>query len=308
MYMNVSIITINYNSSEYTIKLVNSILNKVSKNITYEIIITDNASERDDYNNLITKLPNDKRIKLLKSTKNTGFAGGNMNGFKSSSGKYLLFINNDCEFRNDIIQPSIYFMKNNKSVGLITGKVCGTNGKYTGSHKLFPCLSKSLFGTGFSRMLQKNKFVSPKKSVHKAIKVQVVTGAFMFFDRNVFEDINGFNTQFFLYCEEEDISKRVWDAGKNVYMIPEPLVVHAHGGSTDSSHDIANEYYISYKKLIFIHYNIFYASIMLLLMYLNILGKIVRLKARLSLVKLALLGFPERCSLRYKQKKNNSDS
>lgn len=300
--MNVSIITINYNSSEYTIKLVNSILNKVSKNITYEIIITDNASESDDYNNLITKLPNDKKIKLLKSTKNTGFSGGNMNGFKNSSGKYLLFINNDCECMNDIIEPLINFIEKDKSIGLLTGKVVGNDGKYGSSHCLFPCLSKNIFGTGMSRLLNKNKFVSPKKPVIKPIKVEVVSGAFMFFDRNVFEDINGFNTQFFLYCEEEDISKRVWDSGKNVYMIPEPVVVHAHGGSTDSSQDIANEYYISYKKLIFIHYNIFYASIMMLLMYLNILGKILRLRARLSLVKLALLGFPERCSLRYKQK------
>ena len=62
--MNVSIITINYNSSEYTIKLVNSILNKVSKNITYEIIITDNASESDDYNNLITKLEDVLKSKI----------------------------------------------------------------------------------------------------------------------------------------------------------------------------------------------------------------------------------------------------
>ena len=46
--MEVSIITINYNSSEYTINLVKSILAKVSSEIEYEIIITDNASENDD--------------------------------------------------------------------------------------------------------------------------------------------------------------------------------------------------------------------------------------------------------------------
>lgn len=300
--MEVSIITINYNSSEYTINLVKSILAKVSSEIEYEIIITDNASENDDYKNLIEKVPRDERIKIEKNNINTGFAGGNMNGFNNSSGKYLLFINNDCECLNDIIQPSIYFMKNNKSVGLITGKVCGTDGKYTGTHKLFPCLSKSLFGTGISRMLQKNKFVSPKDSVHEAIKVQVVTGAFMFFDRDIFKSIGGFDISFFLDCEEEDISKRVWNAGKDVYMIPEPRVIHEHGGSKDSSHDIANEYYISYKKLIYKHYGFFYSRTMMMFMYLKILSKILRLQARPSLVKLALMGFPEKLSLRYKQK------
>ena len=42
--MQVSIITINYNSSIYTIELVRSILEKINPAIKYEVIITDNAS------------------------------------------------------------------------------------------------------------------------------------------------------------------------------------------------------------------------------------------------------------------------
>tara|TARA_B100001059_G_C17760937_1_gene542786 strand:+ start:319 stop:1230 length:912 start_codon:yes stop_codon:yes gene_type:complete len=300
--MQVSIITINYNSSEYTIKLVKSIFDKVSSNIEYEIIITDNQSKNDDYKNLVENLPIDSRVKVLRSNINTGFAGGNMNGYLESCGKYLLFINNDCECLNDILHPLVTFIKNNNSVGLLTGKVHGKDGKYAGSHCLFPCLSKSIFGTEMCRFLNKNKFVSPKKPVTKPIKVEVVSGAFMFFDRDVFKSISGFDTDFFLDCEEEDISKRVWNAGKEVYMNPEAKIFHVHGGSKDSGHDIANEYYISYKKLIYKHYGFFYSRIMMMLMYLNILGKVVRLKARPSLVKLALMGFPEKRSLRYKQK------
>ena len=47
--MQVSIITINYNSSSFTIKLVESIFKNVSKLIDYEIIITDNSSKISDY-------------------------------------------------------------------------------------------------------------------------------------------------------------------------------------------------------------------------------------------------------------------
>ena len=43
------------------------------------------------------------------------------------------------------------------------------------------------------------------------MKVQVVTGAFMFFRRDVFIEVDGLDKRFFLYCEEEDVSKRVWD-------------------------------------------------------------------------------------------------
>ena len=300
--MQVSIITINYNSSLFTIKLVESIFKNVSKLIDYEIIITDNSSRDRDYDNLVKKLPRDERIKLFRNKINNGFSGGNMDGYEKSNGKYLLFINNDCQCINDVIKPLIAFMECNNNVGLLTGKVRGVDGRYTGTHKLFPSLSKSLFGTRFTRILLKGKFISPKKSIKKPTRVQVVTGAFMFFSKKVFEDIDGFDRKFFLDCEEEDISKRVWDMGKEVYMLPEPEIIHEHGGSKKENEiELRNEFYISYKKLMFKHYSKPYSILMLLLMSLKIFRYFILGKCKYDTVKLALKGFPEECSLRYKQ-------
>ena len=267
--MKVSIITINYNSSSYTIKLVESLLRYISDEIEYEIIITDNASSNKDYKYLTANIPEDNRIKIFRSNINTGFAEGNMKGYNKSSGEYLLFINNDCICMNDIVKPLIRYMEQDESAGLLTGKIYGLDGKYTGTHKLFPSLSKSIFGSKFARMLNNNKFISPKTQVNKPILVDVVSGALMFFRRDIFETIDGFDKVFFLDCEEEDISKRVWNLGKKVYMIPEPEVTHAHGGSKDDSLDLRNEYYISYKKLIFKHYGLVYSSLMMIFVYLQ---------------------------------------
>ena len=300
--MQVSFITINYNSSSFTIKLVNSILENVSELYDYEIIITDNSSDGNEYQNLINNLPKNEKIKLYRNKVNNGFSGGNMDGYKESNGKYLLFINNDCQCKNDVIKPLIEYIENNNNVGLLTGKVRGIDGKYSSSHKLFPSLSKNLFGTRFARFFLKDKFISPKKAITKPTKVQVVSGAFMFFSRDVFENINGFDKKFFLYCEEEDISKRVWDFGKDVYMLPEPEIVHEHGGSmNDDSNDLKTEYYISYKKLIYKHYKKPYAVLMLLMTYLKLFKLFITGKGNASLFKAALMGFPERYSLRYKQ-------
>ena len=300
--MQVSIITINYNSSLFTIKLVESVFKHIGKIIDYEIIITDNASKDRDYENLVKKLPRDERIKLFRNKVNNGFSGGNMDGYEKSKGKYLLFINNDCQCMNDVISPLIEFMKSNDNVGLLTGKVRGLDGRYTGTHKLFPSLSKSLFGTRFARILSKEKFISPKRSIKKPTRVQVVTGAFMFFSKEVFEDIDGFDRKFFLDCEEEDISKRVWDIGKEVYMLPKPEIVHEHGGSKkENEMELRNEFYISYKKLMFKHYSKPYSILMLLLISLKIFRYFIVGKCKYDTVKLALKGFPEECSLRYKQ-------
>ena len=301
--MKVSIITINYNSSEFTIKLIKSILTNVNSLSDYEIIVIDNASYEHEYKILNSPLLiNDSRIKVYRNKVNNGFSGGNMDGYNKSSGEYLLFINNDCECKNDVLQPLIKFMQNNDKVGLLTGKVIGLDGKYTGTHKLFPSLSRSLLGNESVRWISKNKFISPKERIIKPTKVQVVTGAFMFFRRSIFEKINGFDTQFFLYCEEEDISKRVWDYGKDVYMLPEPEIIHEHGGSQkENLLGLRNEFYISYKKLMFKHYSKPYSILMLLLTSLKIFKYFILGRCKYDTVKLALKGFPEECSLRYKQ-------
>ncbi len=300
--MQVSIITINYNSSIFTIKLVESIFKNVSELIDYEIIITDNASKDSDYKNLVKALPRDGKIKLYRNKVNNGFSGGNMDGYEKSNGKYLLFINNDCQCMNDVISPLIKFIESNNNVGLLTGKVRGVDGRYTGTHKLFPSLSKSLFGTRFARSLLKDKFISPKSSIKKPTRVQVVTGAFMFFSREVFNDIDGFDRKFFLDCEEEDISKRVWDIGKEVYMLPEPEIIHEHGGSKKENEiELSNEFYISYKKLLYKHYSKPYSILMLVLISLKIFRYFIFGKCKYDTVRLALKGFPEECSLRYKQ-------
>ena len=301
--MKVSIITINYNSSKFTIKLVRSILANINSLSDYEIIIIDNASYEHEYKMLNSPLlPNDSRIKVYRNKVNNGFSGGNMDGYNKSSGEYLLFINNDCECKNDVLQPLIRYMQNNDKAGLLTGKVIGLDGKYTGTHKLFPSLSRSLFGNEFVRWISKNKFISPKEKIIKPTKVEVVTGAFMFFRRSLFEKINGFDTQFFLYCEEEDISKRVWGYGKEVFMLPEPEVIHEHGGSTkENVLGLRNEFFISYKKLMFKHYSKPYSIVMLLLISLKIFKYFFSGRCKYDTVKLAFKGFPEEYSLRYKQ-------
>ena len=124
----------------------------------------------------------------------------------------------------------------------------------------------------------------------------------MFFRRHVFIEIDGFDKRFFLDCEEEDISKRVWDSGRYVYFIPEPEIIHEHGGSkSPDDKNLRNEYYISYKKLIFKHYSVFYSLLMMSMVYLKILKNLFLGKVDRELLLLALKGFPEKSSLRYRQ-------
>jgi len=49
--------------------------------------------------------------------------------------------------------------------------------------------------------------------------------------RDVFERINGFDQNMFMYFEDKDLCKRVGDAGWKVIYYPDTTVVHLLGGS-----------------------------------------------------------------------------
>jgi len=267
----VSFISINYNSADYTIELIKSI--KKYTTITYEIIIIDNDSNKADYNKLKDFTDNQDKITLLRNPLNSGFASANMKAVQSAKGEYFFFINNDTKLLNDTAKILKEFMDTHKKTGLATAKIFDEKQKFHSSYKLFPSLTKELLGNSVDRFF--NHFPSNKTELHEATPVSVVSGSCMFFRREVFQEIDGFDTKFFLYCEEEDISKRVWENGNEVYFVPQAHIFHKGGASNDTTkkYELLREYYISYKYLIHKHFKVPKSSLLILLMYFKIIRR-----------------------------------
>jgi len=251
----VSFITINYNSSVYTIELIKSIEKYTSLKTMYEIIIVDNASDNSDYIKLKEYANANKRVQLIKNEENEGFSAGNMLGAEYASGKYFLFINNDTELLNDVSFYMVNYLERNSAIALATSKVKNQYGSFASSYKLFPSLTKQLLGNSMARKFSKENFPSNKIELTEPTLVEVVSGACMFFRASDFRDIGGFDKSFFLYCEEEDLSKRVWNYGKKVVFLPEAEILHHSGGSSTKSFEMEREYYISYHILLKKHFN-----------------------------------------------------
>ena len=299
--VDLSFITINYNSSEYTIELIKSIENFTT--LSYEIIVVDNASEEQDFQALQNFILQHENIKLVKNRINSGFASGNMLGVNYACGEYYFFINNDTQLLNDAGSILKAYLDKNEKVALATAQVNDENGNYASTHKIFPSVVKELFGNSAARKL--NKFPSNKVRLEEPTAVEVISGSCMFFRASVFCEIGGFDTQFFLYCEEEDISKRVWLYGHEVCFLPDAKIIHHSGGSTEKSLPILKEYYISYKHLIFKHFGILQAYILMFLVTLKLFRRSFKSKQGIKLFLFALRGFANKESLRYKQKVQN---
>lgn len=298
--IDISFITINYNSSKYTIELIKSIVKYT--NLKFEIIIVDNASNEDDFNSLSKFTEDNENIILVKNKINSGFASGNMLGVNFASGKYYFFINNDTKLLNNCADIFNMYLNKNLNISLATARIMDENGNYSSSYSLFPSIIKELFGNFIARKISKYNFPSNKIKLNNPSLVEVVSGSCMFFRASEFSKIGGFDTTFFLYCEEEDISKRIWDNGGKVIFLPEAEIFHKTGGSTDQSSDILQEYYISYNHLIFKHCNTFEAFILIFLQIFKLFRRSFKRKNGFRLFLLSLNGFRNKSSLKYKQK------
>ena len=84
----ISVIIVNYNTSQLTYECVQSIFKYEDKN-TLEIVIVDNASKKIDYDNLLTMFLNVSNVKIERSKINLGFGGGNMLGMQHTTGNFL---------------------------------------------------------------------------------------------------------------------------------------------------------------------------------------------------------------------------
>ncbi|MDD4136246.1 MAG: glycosyltransferase, partial [Candidatus Shapirobacteria bacterium] len=110
---NTSLIIVNYNSSQNTNKLLLSLKKYFYLGIN-EIIIIDNNSK--DIKNLNT---NDSRVKLIKNSKNFGFAKAVNQGIKESKNNFLILLNPDTIIINGNVLKTIKLIKDDKNIGVI---------------------------------------------------------------------------------------------------------------------------------------------------------------------------------------------
>lgn len=301
MKFNVSVILINYNSSDYTISCVESIVEETSQRLNYNIIVVDNNSDYSDYKKLevLDRFP---QVKTIRSKINLGFAGGNMLGLQLANSEYYFFLNNDCRLLNDCLSVLYKFCEDNLKVGVCTPQIFNENGEPQLSFGYFPTLSSKLFGTGLLRLFNKNKFPVKHIDYVKPIAVPVVTGASMFVRANAFHQVGGFDTVFFLYCEEEDLAYRLSLAGYKTYLVPMAKNAHYVGKSTNRNLLIEKEYYISFLHYYRKHYGNFKTIIIQCYLVIKLLKRVFRSSENIYLAYFVACGAPLKSSLRYKQK------
>jgi GT2 family glycosyltransferase len=300
----IAVILVHYNSGHHTVDCIKSIISKTSPSLNYQIVVVDNCSEIEDYQNLkqscsTIDFPN---LQLVRSRVNTGFGGGNMIGAQHANAKYLAFVNNDTLFKNDCLTVLKETLEQNNDIGIAGGQAFKPNDDFMVSLDHFASPAREILGRGTLEKINPGKYPKRKKRYTEPVKVNFVPGSFMFVRTEDFNDAGGFDTNIFLYYEETDLCRRLRAKGRYAYLVPSAEFTHFHGVSTGKSIAIKKELRISLFYILRKHYGMAgYFSVLIFMLIKYLFSSIFKPK-NWPLFFLFLRGAPLSDSLKQKQK------
>ena len=239
--MDVSIIIVNYRSAQMIIDCVESILKKTS-GITYEIIVVDNASG--DNSETILKSTLGDSITVISAGENLGFGKANNLGAGYAKGRYLFLLNPDTLLVNNAIKILYDYIKENSKTGVVGGNLFSPGMMAAPSYCMeFDDLNterrKASWRVILYGKIKQKVTLGKSKRVFKdefnysgeIKKVAYIFGADMMIPKKLFENVGGFDKDFFMYAEEEELSWRITRLGYDIISIPQAQIIHLEGAT-----------------------------------------------------------------------------
>lgn len=249
--MNVSIIIVNYN----TVNLLDNCLSSIysqTKDITFEIIVSDNGSTDNSIKMIKEKYP---KVIVIENNENLGFGAANNKGLAIAKGDYILYLNSDTVLLNNAIKYFFdYFEKNNKDnkLGILGSILLDENFKPSYSYDNLPKfrdIEKELIKMFFINIILSFSYLLhiPIEKLRSRIKkdieidyeklkdVEFISGADLFLKNT---PLAKFDESFFLYYEDTKLNYDFQKKGYIRRIIEGPKIQHLCGGSVGESYTI----------------------------------------------------------------------
>ncbi|WP_353779248.1 glycosyltransferase [Winogradskyella sp. 3972H.M.0a.05] len=243
--MKLSIVILNYNVRHFLELCLKSVV-KAIEGIDAEIIVVDNQSSDDSCAMVKSLFPD---VVLIENGENFGFSKGNNIGVEHAKGEYICILNPDTVVAEDTFSSILNYTESIEDAGIIGCRLVDGKGKYLPESKR----NVPLVSVALKKMIgNANDYYANHLQQYDTGKADIMVGAFMLIKKDVFKDIKGFDTDYFMYGEDIDISYKAVKAGYSNYYFGKTSVIHFKGESTLKDKTYARRFFgamqLFYKK------------------------------------------------------------
>lgn len=184
-----------------------------SRGAAVELIVIDNGGSPD----AVGRVKGLDRVRVITPETNTGFAGGCNRGAAEATGQYLAFVNSDAIVAPDALSR-LAAVASEPGVGLAMGSI-----RLAGAPELINTAGNPMHFTGLSWA---GGFGEPASRYPRRRPVLAGSGCCFMIRRSLWEDLGGFAAEYFAYCEDTELSLRLWQRGLTVEYVPDAVVLH----------------------------------------------------------------------------------
>tara|TARA_Y100000768_G_scaffold379700_1_gene355778 strand:- start:58 stop:960 length:903 start_codon:yes stop_codon:yes gene_type:complete len=236
IYKDITLILVTYRSESLILKNL-EVLKK------FPVVIIDNSNS-DELEKIIL---NYKNIDLIKSSKNLGYGVANNLGVSKASTPFILIINPDILINEDAIRELFKnFLNDPQNIGILGPSLYDEN------------MNKRTNGTiSYLDQLNGVKVSNLSNNIPSYNTCcKFLMGCCYFMRKDFFNSLGGFDKNFFMYFEDNDLCDRTLKKGKYIMEVPSSKFIHLENSSskknflTDTKLSIIHKVssYIYFKK------------------------------------------------------------
>ena len=223
----IDVIVVSYNSREHLRACVEPLASLGHVNV----VVVDNASP-DGSLDAVHGLP----LTVIQNERNGGFAYGCNTGWRAGRAPNVLFLNPDARVDASALDALTALLENDDRLGAVAPRIVHEDGSLDFSQRRYPRLRSTYAQALFLHRLfphasWTDEVVRDDEQYVRQGSPDWVSGAAVMLRRSVLEELGGFDERFFMYCEDTDLCKRVWDLGREIRYEPDARVMHVGGGS-----------------------------------------------------------------------------
>jgi hypothetical protein len=244
--MDLAVITVSYNTRQLLADCLEAVLAGMRlSGLAGEVWVVDNASSDGSADMVRQRFP---AVHLVAHDENLGFAAGNnlaleRIGFgQGVNPRHVLFLNPDTRVVGDALGALVAFLDATPRAGAAGARLVHGDGSFQHSAFRFPGLRQILvdFYPLHQRLVESRFNGRYPRRLYETGRPFVIDhplGAALMVRGRALAQVGGFDERFFMYCEEIDLCRRLWQAGWEIYAVPAAEIVHLVGQSTGQFRD-----------------------------------------------------------------------